>query len=133
LQSEYDELSKKYKDAKSFSRNMIAVLIFVLAIAVVIILNIMLFGRKKKGKDELSEDNDPELDEPENEDDEANEETETEKKPFLGKFHGFQKMRMRTIISMTRKSTSRKNIQSTGLTANGMIMRMKFYPLLRNQ
>ena len=51
LQSEYDELSKKYKDAKSFSRNMIAVLIFVLAIAVVIILNIVLFGRKKKGKD----------------------------------------------------------------------------------
>jgi len=42
LQSEYDELSKKYKDAKSFSRNMIAVLIFVLAIAVVIILNIVL-------------------------------------------------------------------------------------------
>ena len=91
LQSQYDELSKKYKDAKSFSRNMIAVLIFVLAIAVVVILNIMLFGRKKKGKDELSEDNDPELDEPENEDDEANEETETEKKPFLGKFHRFRK------------------------------------------
>jgi len=91
LQSEYDELSKKYKDAKSFSRNMIAVLIFVLAIAVVVILNIMLFGRKKKGKDELSEDDDPELDEPEDEDDEANEETETEKKPLLGKFHGFRK------------------------------------------
>lgn len=91
LQSEYDELSKKYKDAKSFSRNMIAVIIFVLAIAVVVILNIMLFGRKKKGKDELSEDNDPELDEPEDEDDEANEETETEKKPLLGKFHGFRK------------------------------------------
>ena len=91
LQSEYDELSKKYKDAKSFSRNMIAVIIFVLAIAVVVILNIMLFGRKKKGKDELSEDDDPELDEPEDEDDEANEETETEKKPFLGKFHGFRK------------------------------------------
>lgn len=91
LQSEYDELSKKYKDAKSFSRNMIAVIIFVLAIAVVVILNIMLFGRKKKGKDELSEDDDPELDEPEDEDDEANEETETEKKPLLGKFHGFRK------------------------------------------
>lgn len=91
LQSEYDELSRKYKDAKSFSRNMIAVFIFVLAIAAVVILNIMLFGRKKKGKDELLEDNDPELDEPENEDDEANEETETEKKPFLGKFHGFRK------------------------------------------
>ena len=91
LQSEYDELSKKYKDAKSFSRNMIAVLIFVLAIAVVIILNIVLFGRKKKGKDELLEDDDPELDEPEDEDDEANEETETEKKPLLGKIHGFRK------------------------------------------
>ena len=91
LQSEYDELSKKYKDAKSFSRNMIAVLIFVLAIAVVIILNIVLFGRKKKGKDELLEDDDPELDEPEDEDDEANKETETEKKPLLGKFHGFRK------------------------------------------
>ena len=91
LQSEYDELSKKYKDVKSFSRNMIAVIIFVLAIAVVVILNIMLFGRKKKGKDELSEDDGPELDEPENEDDEANEETETEKKPLLGKFHGFRK------------------------------------------
>lgn len=91
LQSQYDELSKKYKDAKSFSRNMIAVIIFVLAIAVVVILNIMLFGRKKKGKDELSEDDDPELDEPEDEDDEANEETETEKKPLLGKFHGFRK------------------------------------------
>ena len=73
LQSEYDELSKKYKDAKSFSRNMIAVLIFVLAIAVVIILNIMLFGRKKKGKDELLEDNDSENEESEYESDEEDE------------------------------------------------------------
>jgi hypothetical protein len=73
LQSEYDELSKKYKDAKSFSRNMIAVLIFVLAIAVVIILNIMLFGRKKKGKDELSEDDDSENEESEYESDEEDE------------------------------------------------------------
>lgn len=73
LQSQYDELSKKYKDAKSFSRNMIAVLIFVLAIAVVIILNIMLFGRKKKGKDELSEDDDSENEESEYESDEEDE------------------------------------------------------------
>ena len=73
LQSQYDELSKKYKDAKSFSRNMIAVLIFVLAIAVVIILNIMLFGRKKKGKDELLEDNDSENEESEYESDEEDE------------------------------------------------------------
>lgn len=73
LQSEYDELSKKYKDAKSFSRNMIAVLIFVLAIAVVIILNIVLFGRKKKGKDELLEDDDSEIEESEYENDEDDE------------------------------------------------------------
>ena len=73
LQSEYDELSKKYKDAKSFSRNMIAVLIFVLAIAVVIILNIVHFGRKKKGKDELLEDNDSENEESEYESDEEDE------------------------------------------------------------
>lgn len=73
LQSEYDELSKKYKDAKSFSRNMIAVLIFVLAIAVVIILNIVLFGRKKKGKDELLDDDDSENDESEYESDEEDE------------------------------------------------------------
>ena len=94
LQSEYDELSKKYKDAKSFSRNMIAVLIFVLAIAVVIILNIVLFGRKKKGKDELSEDDDSENEESEyesDEEDEENEETENEKKSLFGKFHGFRK------------------------------------------
>ena len=94
LQSEYDELSKKYKDAKSFSRNMIAVLIFVLAIAVVIILNIVLFGRKKKGKDELLEDDDPENEESEyesDEEDEENEETENEKKSLFGKFHGFRK------------------------------------------
>ena len=94
LQSEYDELSKKYKDAKSFSRNMIAVIIFVLAIAVVIILNIVLFGRKKKGKDELLEDDDLENEESEyesDEEDEENEETENEKKSLFGKFHGFRK------------------------------------------
>ena len=73
LQSEYDELSKKYKDAKSFSRNMIAVIIFVLAIAAVVILNIVLFGRKKKGKDELLEDNDSENEESEYESDEEDE------------------------------------------------------------
>lgn len=73
LQSEYDELSKKYKDAKSFSRNMIAVLIFVLAIAVVIILNIVLFGRKKKVKDELLDDDDSENEESEYESDEEDE------------------------------------------------------------
>ena len=94
LQSEYDELSKKHKDAKSFSRNMIAVLIFVLAIAVVIILNIVLFGRKKKGKDELLEDDNVELEDAEYDEDideDEVEDTETDKKPLFGKFHGFRK------------------------------------------
>lgn len=94
LQSQYDELSKKYKDAKSFSRNMIAVLIFVLAIAVVIILNIVLFGRKKKGKDELLEDDNVELEDAEYDEDideDEVEDTETDKKPLFGKFHGFRK------------------------------------------
>lgn len=94
LQSEYDELSKKYKDAKSFSRNMIAVIIFVLAIAVVVILNIMLFGRKKKGKDELLEVDNVELEDAEYDEDideDEVEDTETDKKPLFGKFHGFRK------------------------------------------
>ena len=88
LQSEYDELSRKYKDAKSFSRNMIAVIIFVLAVAVVIGLNIIFFGRKKKGKDELIEDDNVEL-----EDAEYDEDTENDKKHFFGKFHGLRKKR----------------------------------------
>lgn len=100
LQSQYDELSKKYKDAKSFSRNMIAVLIFVLAIAVVIGLNIIFFGRKKKGKDELIEDDNVELEDAEYDEDtdedldeDEVEDTENDKKHFFGKFHGLRKKR----------------------------------------
>ena len=100
LQSEYDELSKKYKDAKSFSRNMIAVLIFVLAVAVVIGLNIIFFGRKKKGKDELLEDDNVELEDAEYDEDtdedldeDEVEDTENNKKHFFGKFHGLRKKR----------------------------------------
>lgn len=98
LQSEYDELSRKYKDAKSFSRNMIAVIIFVLAVAVVIGLNIIFFGRKKKGKDELIEDDNVELEDAEYDEDtdedldeDEVEDTENDKKHFFGKFHGFRK------------------------------------------
>ena len=100
LQSEYDELSKKYKDAKSFSRNMIAVIIFVLAVAVVIGLNIIFFGRKKKGKDELIEDDNVELEDAEYDEDtdedldeDEVEDTENDKKHFFGKFHGLRKKR----------------------------------------
>lgn len=100
LQSEYDELSRKYKDAKSFSRNMIAVIIFVLAVAVVIGLNIIFFGRKKKGKDELIEDDNVELEDAEYDEDtdedldeDEVEDTENDKKHFFGKFHGLCKKR----------------------------------------
>lgn len=100
LQSEYDELSRKYKDAKSFSRNMIAVIIFVLAVAVVIGLNIIFFGRKKKGKDELIEDDNVELEDAEYDEDtdedldeDEVEDTENDKKHFFGKFHGLRKKR----------------------------------------
>ena len=100
LQSEYDELSRKYKDAKSFSRNMIAVIIFVLAIAVVIGLNIIFFGRKKKGKDELIEDDNVELEDAEYDEDtdedldeDEVEDTENDKRHFFGKFHGLRKKR----------------------------------------
>lgn len=100
LQSEYDELSKKYKDVKSFSRNMIAVIIFVLAVAVVIGLNIIFFGRKKKGKDELIEDDNVELEDAEYDEDtdedldeDEVEDTENDKKHFFGKFHGLRKKR----------------------------------------
>lgn len=100
LQSEYDELSKKYKDVKSFSRNMVAVIIFVLAVAVVIGLNIIFFGRKKKGKDELLEDDNVELEDAEYDEDtdedldeDEVEDTENDKKHFFGKFHGFRKKR----------------------------------------
>lgn len=100
LQSEYDELSRKYKDVKSFSRNMIAVIIFVLAVAVVIGLNIIFFGRKKKGKDELLEDDNVELEDAEYDEDtdedldeDEVEDTENDKKHFFGKFHGLRKKR----------------------------------------
>lgn len=113
LQSEYDELSRKYKDAKSFFRNMIAVLIFVLAIVVVIILNIVLFGRKKKGKDELLEDDNVELEDAEYDEDideDEVEDTETDKKPLFGKFHGFRKKEDDSLLDKGDEISQEKTI-----------------------
>ena len=113
LQSEYDELSKKYKDAKSFSRNMIAVLIFVLAIAVVIILNIVLFGRKKKGKDELLEDNDSENEESEYESDEEDEFVEKSPEAPMKKAENTKKASKAGQTARTNKAGKPKKAEET--------------------
>ena len=117
LQSEYDELSKKYKDVKSFSRNMIAVIIFVLAVAVVIGLNIIFFGRKKKGKDELLEDDNVELEDAEYDEDtdedldeDEVEDTENDKKHFFGKFHGFRKKEDDSLLDEDDEISQEKTI-----------------------
>lgn len=53
LQTEYTELSEKYTEEKAFARNVIGILIFVIAVLVIIIINLLIFGqRRKKRPDE---------------------------------------------------------------------------------
>lgn len=60
LQTEYAALSEKYTEEKAFARNVIGILVFVIAVLVIIIINILIFGqRKKKGPhddDDLDDD-----------------------------------------------------------------------------
>ena len=81
LQQEYNDLSEQYAKEKSFSRNMMGIMDFVIAVLVVIIINLLLRGRKsddwdeeeddwdwkpeKQGKDQDAED-DPDLEEDDN-------------------------------------------------------------------
>ena len=81
LQQEYNDLSEQYAKEKSFSRNMMGIMAFVIAVLVVIIINLLLRGRKsddwdeeeddwdwkpeKQGKDQDAED-DPDLEEDDN-------------------------------------------------------------------
>ena len=107
LQQEYNDLSEQYAKEKSFSRNMMGIMAFVIAVLVVIIINLLLRGRKsddwdeeeddwdwkseKQGKDQEAEDDnieenpgveedDLEVDDPEDAD---WEEKETQRKGFF--------------------------------------------------
>lgn len=60
LQTEYAALSEKYREEKAFARNVIGILVFVIAVLVIIIINMLIFGqRRKKGPhddDDLDDD-----------------------------------------------------------------------------
>ena len=56
LQEEYAALSEQYDDEKTFARTAMAVMGFVIAVLVVVIINLLLFRFRSKGAGELSED-----------------------------------------------------------------------------
>ena len=56
LQQEYNDLSEQYAKEKSFSRNMMGIMAFVIAVHVVIIINLLLRGRKSDDWDEEEDD-----------------------------------------------------------------------------
>ena len=56
LQQEYNDLSAQYAKEKSFSRNMMGIMAFVIAVLVVIIINLLLRGRKSDDWDEEEDD-----------------------------------------------------------------------------
>lgn len=56
LQQEYNDLSEQYAKEKSFSRNMMGIMAFVIAVLVVIIINLLLRGRKSDDWDEEEDD-----------------------------------------------------------------------------
>ena len=56
LQQEYNDLSEQYAKERSFSRNMMGIMAFVIAVLVVIIINLLLRGRKSDDWDEEEDD-----------------------------------------------------------------------------
>lgn len=56
LQEEYAALAEQYDDEKTFARTAMAVMGFVIAVLVVVIINLLLFRFRSKGAGELSED-----------------------------------------------------------------------------
>lgn len=62
LQEDFSDLSQKYKSEKSFARNVIAILVFVIAILVIIIINMLLHIFRKKDDDDFEEDVEEALD-----------------------------------------------------------------------
>lgn len=63
LQEEYNALSEQYQAEKSFSRNVIGILVFAVAVLVIVIVNLLLRGRGKREDDfpetELPEEKEP--------------------------------------------------------------------------
>lgn len=56
LQEEYTTLSEKYTAEKTFARNMIAVLVFIIAVLVIVIINLFIYRFRKQENDEFFED-----------------------------------------------------------------------------
>ena len=56
LQQQYNDLSEQYTKEKSFSRNMMGIMAFVIAVLVVIIVNLLLRGRRTDDWDEEDDD-----------------------------------------------------------------------------
>ncbi len=56
LQEEYDALSQRYTEEKAFSRNVMAVLVFILAVLVIVIINLLIHRFRKGNNDDFSED-----------------------------------------------------------------------------
>lgn len=62
LQEQYGALSDKYAKEKSFARNMLAILVFVIAILIIVIINLLIHRSKKNDDDFHDDDFDGELD-----------------------------------------------------------------------
>lgn len=56
LQEEYTALSEKYAAEKAFARNMMAVLVFLIAVLVIVIINLLVHRFRKREADEFFED-----------------------------------------------------------------------------
>ena len=86
LQNSYDKLDKQYTSEKNFARKTIAILIFIIAVLIVIIVNLFL----RRGKDEVEWEDDfkevPKRFRKKPEEDEELEEEESEEKPGRGIF-----------------------------------------------
>lgn len=58
LQEEYDALSQRYTEEKAFSRNVMAVLVFILAVLVIVIINLLIHRFRGGNSDDFSDDDD---------------------------------------------------------------------------
>lgn len=91
LLEEYESLSEKYAKERTSARNVIGVLIFILAVLVIVIINLVVFHIRKK-EDGVFDDEDYDREDIEDADfdeEELREEEETEKGAWKNRFAGF--------------------------------------------